>query len=319
MLCAGARWKDVVSTWPDPPGWQALDVAVTAPARPGLVVQAGHRRLRLAIASRPVAWSKVDRDYQGTTTLVARDVPRCLPPITADRARRIPGPAGSDAWWSGWARWLTQQLLSGSTPSPLALGSWHIAPCSPAGPLVPWAEHLEEVATQSPVDARRWDYGVKQPPLALRSLSSFDDARVKAWRRAAREGHLPPLFLLFVTGLNRYLILDGHVRLVAALAEGIVAPGLAVVPVRPLGRVPIPHAEAALATLTRDLDDASGGWPPRALKVERINRTLVRAFDDRHVDVACTRAWPLPGGVTGWDEEVRTELAARGLAPDSLS
>ena len=78
-LHVGAHWKDVVSTWPDPPGWRALEVAVTVPARPGLVVQAGPRRVRLAIGPRPIAWARMHRDHMGTTTLVAREVGSRVP------------------------------------------------------------------------------------------------------------------------------------------------------------------------------------------------------------------------------------------------
>jgi hypothetical protein len=251
----------------------------------------------------------------GTTTLVAGDAPRCLPPITAELARRIPGPTSSDVWWSSWARWFTQQLLFRPDASPLSLGSWRVAPCSPAAREFSCAEHLEKVATQLPVHEQRWDYGRIRPPLALRELRSFGHARVKAWRRAAREGCLPPLALVFVTGLDRYVILDGHDRLAAALAEGMVAPALAFVPVRSFPHDP----EAVLAAGTRHVDDANHRRLDRQAQVEWTNRNLVRAFNHDLGTMARTRAWPLSGGVIRWDEEVRNELAARGFASDCLA
>ncbi|MFF5517656.1 hypothetical protein [Streptomyces coeruleorubidus] len=56
--------------------------------------------------------------------------------------------------------------------------------------------------------------------MVLRPLSPPDAPRVKAYRRRAREGTLAPVLLWFVSPLDVRLILDGHDRAVAALAEG---------------------------------------------------------------------------------------------------
>lgn len=43
---------------------------------------------------------------------------------------------------------------------------------------------------------------------------------MKAYRRQYREGVLPPVLLWWVSGFNSPVVLDGHDRLTAALAEG---------------------------------------------------------------------------------------------------
>ncbi|MGV9457142.1 hypothetical protein [Streptomyces sp. NPDC003635] len=60
--------------------------------------------------------------------------------------------------------------------------------------------------------------------LPLRRLSAPDAPRVKAYRKHAREGTLAPVLLWSVTFLDGWLILDGHDRAVAALAEGWTPP-----------------------------------------------------------------------------------------------
>nr|WP_260859710.1 hypothetical protein [Streptomyces cupreus] len=55
--------------------------------------------------------------------------------------------------------------------------------------------------------------------LPLRRLSAPAAARVKAYRKHAREGTLAPVLLWWVTFLDGWVILDGHDRAVAALAE----------------------------------------------------------------------------------------------------
>lgn len=56
--------------------------------------------------------------------------------------------------------------------------------------------------------------------LPLRPLSRPDAPRVKAYRKHARDGTLAPVLLWWVSFLDGWLILDGHDRAVAALAEG---------------------------------------------------------------------------------------------------
>ncbi|MFG2333996.1 hypothetical protein ACGFMM_30875 [Streptomyces sp. NPDC048604] len=60
--------------------------------------------------------------------------------------------------------------------------------------------------------------------LPLRPMPGPRDSRVKAYRKQAREGTLPPVLLWWVSGLDCHLVLDGHARLAAAIAEFIEPP-----------------------------------------------------------------------------------------------
>src|SRR6202000_1151330 len=66
--------------------------------------------------------------------------------------------------------------------------------------------------------------------LPLRRLSPPDAPRVKSYRRQYRGGVLPPALLWWVSGMDSLLVLDGHDRIVAALAEGAVPEVLVLAP-----------------------------------------------------------------------------------------
>ena len=52
-----------------------------------------------------------------------------------------------------------------------------------------------------------------------------EDGRLKYWRKRARQNQLPPVLAYELAALSdRWLILDGHLRLAAALAEGQLPP-----------------------------------------------------------------------------------------------
>jgi hypothetical protein len=93
---------------------------------------------------------------------------------------------------------------------------------------------------------------------------------VQAWRKRAKDGTLPPILAMLVRGMGGWLLLDGHVRLAAALAEG----------------APVPVLHLFVVT------DRNGSVEPSGF------------------------AWPLPGGLVRWREEVIARLAALGRPAD---
>jgi hypothetical protein len=77
-----------------------------------------------------------------------------------------------------------------------------------------------------------WDIGDWLPPLLLRKPPELDEGRVHAWQKVARAGRLPPLLLWWIAGLDRFVVLDGAHRLVAAIREGVCPMALALSAVR---------------------------------------------------------------------------------------
>jgi hypothetical protein len=123
-----------------------------------------------------------------------------LPPITAALARTVP------SWPHRYASWLTAR------PGPLHAGWWSLRPWQPS-PAV-WEHEL----AVDPAGYLDWCAGW-QGVVPTRPLPAGEHGRVKAYRKLAREGTLPPLLVWWVSGLDGWLLLDGHARLVAAPVE----------------------------------------------------------------------------------------------------
>ncbi|HEX5597342.1 MAG TPA: hypothetical protein VFX61_15195 [Micromonosporaceae bacterium] len=142
----------------------------------------------------------------------------------------------------------------------------------------------------------------------------MDADRVRSYRRQLREGILPPALLWWVSGLNTLLVLDGHDRIAAALAEQVV-PEVAVL------------APAVNTLLASD-------WQHRAIeeyvnRVEHLKAVQANRFAPVHIASISrqfaatltriaraegrTRAWQVPGGRAAWDQQ------ARQLTPDWTS
>ncbi|MGW2825912.1 hypothetical protein ACWC24_33635 [Streptomyces sp. NPDC001443] len=130
-----------------------------------------------------------------------------LPPLTAAAMR-----TGAD-WRHRYALWLEDTELG-----PLHFGRWLLAPRSTFAPGI-WDGDLVQDwpdATLELLCGGGW-HGV----LPLRPLPTPNASRVKAYRKHAREGTLAPVLLWWVSFLDGWLLLDGHDRAAAALAEGM--------------------------------------------------------------------------------------------------
>ncbi len=326
----GVRWGNLEG---DGLGRLGLDCVVDATdlqaRRPPLHVQAGAPGyLRLMAARWPVAWFRIEGDHYGyhyaRRGLGGASPGLVLPPISAAEVREVAGAAGSDAWSDAWSRRFMRGLLS-SVLSPLHAGRWWMARMPAylsdgsylkvdATTWLPPVAQLGRFADQRRHDYTPWDFCDDPCPLALRDLSLPSDGRVKAWRRACREGTLPPVLVQWVSGICRYVVLDGHDRLLAALEEGQLPQLLALFSVRARERQVDPQrAEQVSAIVQRQLAAAGNPElrPGRAFRVETANRLLVEAFDDRPHVGPTSRAWPLDGGVTSWRREVEHELAGK--------
>lgn len=305
--------------------------------RPRLRVEAGAgRRMRVAIDGAPVLWARVAPDHHGYAYLRAHAGRRSLglaPPFTFASARSGRHAPGSDAWLRRWCFAFAREFTQGR-PAALGSGATFIGPCAATRSSATRESRLGvrvcvpalvEVARAFDVtmhDFELWDTCERtSPPIAFRSPSPAGDGRVKAFRKLAREGTLPPVAFAWISGLQRYVLLDGHDRLHAALLEGVSPACLAVLQVSPRAR-PLAGPRAASAgaiheQLAQALTDGprSGGAP---LPFPTANRLLLAAFDDRDEYDVRSRALPLTGGSAVWDAEVRLALARLGEEDEDL-
>jgi len=252
------------------------------PAR--LRVEAGSPRLiRCAIDGDARLWARPDRHLQGIWVLrgACDESPNVLPPWRFDEARAIAEASRRDGG-AAWAKQMARALFD--TPEPgLDRGTYRFArpptnraewggPCrgSPGSVLRAFeAAEPEWLPWQSA-------FGVAHP---LRARPRAGDARVKAWRKAAREGWLPPLLLAWISGLNAYVLLDGHGRLRAAELEETVPDVLVV-----WRLVEVPNESASWADdIGERYARASRGFDAWTRDTAAsLNRELARAFSPTH-------------------------------------
>jgi hypothetical protein len=328
------RWQDFAT--PDGSGtWQGLDLLVDrADLRAGAPVFrvcAGERRLRVECAGAPVLWAHVHRWRYGLWVLLAPHAASwaVVPPITRPDLAAVDAAPHTEAWWRAWSRWFARELVA-SPRTPLSAGRWALTPAHASGvpsPPTPKAQFgwsyggwelraVHDVRTCLDEAALRWEsWFINGSGGLLRShlAAPADAARPRAFRKRVRDGTLPPVLVTFVSGLDMFVLLDGHDRLRAALAEGTVPPILVLWKVRadPNPRMP-DREEEVLRGIERERE-ARGGRES-LLATEAANRRLITVFDDRDTLHARTAAWPLVGGAARWEREV----AAEGVAEEHL-
>jgi hypothetical protein len=295
--------------------------------RPAFHVEAGRgRRFRICSGEQPFLWARVTDDYYGYAYVRARTGWRSvIRPIHAADVREVTresekAPPRSRAW----AKWFFRAFAGGGDV--IASAQTFVGPCEaflgksnadsslpPERLPVPCAPRVEEVPSIADAGYVAWDLTIDLPPLPARGLSAATDGRVKAWRKLVRDGTLPPVLLGWINGLQRYLILDGHDRLLAALLEGVVPECLAVSSVSEshprLGDTA--GIDRQVAHLLEQATPLKNGRV-----VAQVNRLLLRAHDDRPRFFFATRGWPLAGGTQQWDREVERELEDRGDIDD---
>ncbi|RZU75946.1 hypothetical protein EV384_4526 [Micromonospora kangleipakensis] len=274
-----------------------LGLVVTGRDMPGLRLEvASGGRLLLRQPSRLVLLGKVHRWNYGVHVYRTGGYVSPLPPLRADHARQVT-PLGSAAWFDRWAHQFASWLDDADT-GPLHNGFWFLRPRR----LPPYC--LRGDLTQDyPAAYLDWLEGWNGV-LPMRQLPDADAARVKAYRRQAREQVLPPILLWSVSGFDGYLLIDGHCRLAAALAEGI-EPSVLVLAIGSDPEVDhewLDHAAAHVELLDRVNEQAVRG---RADAL-RAADALTRRFADVCADLpqeGRTRAWPVRGGVRAWEQQ----------------
>jgi hypothetical protein len=307
-----------------------LTVTVDDERRPAFAVQiCTPRLLRIAIGDEPILWTRVDDDYWGYELLRPRRSQSLgvLPPIPFALVHEYSEPP-SGASNRAWAKTFVE-MLSTSAASPLVTGRWLLGRYGDTdGPSELPRDLVTKIVSQRLHGYVQWDFGDSVYPMTLRQLSAPDSGRVKAWRKHARAGTLPPVLLYGVTGLAACVVLDGHDRLLAASLEGTSAPALRLDAISDEAYVRDPAATNALleglavqwAAAERERARPPGERLARArrlLDVERVNHLLLDAFVPE-LRERPTQARRIPGGIDQWVREVGSELAAQGIRDTDL-
>lgn len=287
-------------------------------AAPRLVVQASDGCLVLSVDGRDHLFARVHPHLQGVHIGVA-PTPElgALPPIRVDTIRAVES-ASRDHEPFAWARWFARAVAEANLFAP---GDYAITEAldgtdaSGRGDVGAAPSSLVSLDPVAPcLDAPRvswldW-FGDDRDVLRLRQPSAVDAARVRAWRRRACDGTLPPVLLWFVAGLDTCVLLDGHDRLLAAREEGV-APRLLVLWRYSVARRSVDRArQEGLVGELRDRRAHPSARRP-ALSTDQENKLLLEAFPPSVRLHPTTRATALRGGAAAFAQRARAALGAR--------
>lgn len=323
------HWRDI-----DEGGWEGIAVELTAgdvPRRPPWNVDVARPGcVRLTAGDVPRWWGRIARGWgdigmlRGEAMTPGDAVVRAM---TAAEVRAVTDAPGSVGWWRAWARWFAEAMVA-SGRSPLRPGTWCLTPAT--------CDDVPGVAVAGrptrPVPSQRWrlargrieralgeqwtaDLFVENTfshgsgaLLPLRRASAEDSGRVKAWRKQARDGTLPPVLVYFAAALDVFVLLDGHDRFAAARAEGAPVPWLLASAV---AMETYPVDEGKRAGIARQVERLMTLDPP--VPVATLNAVYAQAFDDGPWPRRLCYGRALAGGALAFGREVQRRLAELGL------
>ncbi|QED26961.1 hypothetical protein FRD01_06835 [Microvenator marinus] len=139
--------------------------------------------------------------------------------------------------------------------------------------------------------------------IPLRQSSDPEYGRVKWYRKLARSGNLPPVFLFRHDGLDSRLVFDGHDRLLAARLEGVFPHMWEISRVRVEDRsYPEEECTSIEANLAYELEKECRG-KRRHEQVEAINQRLLE-LHSRQALIHRPTVRVIPGGLTTWCDDI---------------
>jgi hypothetical protein len=300
---------------------RGLWIDVDGPTMPQMRVEiAPPRQLRIVQGDETVMLGWVDPGHLGVEFLRTGSFESAVAPIPASEARRRGEVDDAERWFSGWCHEFVDALES-SDIAPLHAGSWtlrpaqirsertSLSPVSRAGTpavdpnLLEYDDRLLVADRSGYVD---WRWSGSGAVLPLRPLSPPDAGRVKAHRKLVRDGVLPVL-VWWLGGLSCSVIIDGHDRFAASIAEGVAPPLIELLGVRSPDddrRVDgeVGRTLEELLMLAEDGDTSSG-------RARAVGAALAAAQLRAELR-ARTLAWPLPGGSEAWLAEAMTSSPA---------
>ena len=331
-------WRDIEDLAGN---WSGLGVDVKRPcaAKPPLRLLSGDNlRMQLVLGDQTLLWGTLSRCFYGVW-LIRNTLLEQLPltlveaidsPTVEQHAQLAPA-----LRLKAWSRFFIDQLrhqqpdflypgywlVRGLWYQPLKLiqrqwaqeQHWNFVGGQDALSHLPeWSIRGDNLLSNQEPGAPRW-VALGEAGGAVVGLHAVDrfsgrlTGRLKWWRKKAREGSLPPILLWYVSGLNAYLILDGHYRLQAALDEQV-APQFLVLSSPKLShyRRNEEEEQKVLNALLRQSEKNN-------LDLSHVNQRLIYTFDDRPYHRVGSQAWAGIASNEAWVDEVTRYLTAHGM------
>ncbi|NJK31849.1 MAG: hypothetical protein HC927_05205, partial [Deltaproteobacteria bacterium] len=209
---------------------------------------------------------------------LAHDFP--LPPIRAELLRDAPAGEGRE-WQRYFCRWVAEHIDAGNIAY---AGDWGVEMIA-ARTIGNLRDCLDEPAAIQ----KTWMLNGSGDCLALRARPDEHEGRVKMWRKQARIGRLPPIVVWWISGLDCWVLIDGHRRLLAAVLEGR---EVEVIGVYSFHDIWYPTEEAIAKIELERATRARGGALTERAQIE-LDRRLVEVH--RGYRMWRTRAWARVG------------------------
>ncbi|MFF8504385.1 hypothetical protein ACF07L_27575 [Streptomyces anulatus] len=276
----------------DSESWVGLGLELRHATGPGLRPEvADGNRIVLSQGPDAVLLARIDDDRGGVEYSRTDYYRSPVAPLRATEVRALAG-GGRPYWYARWAHRFAD-ALEASPLGPLHEGRWVLAregvTRTGDGPVGPWRSLLLDDHPDGCIDWSTGSRGI----MPLRQLRPPDGGRVKAYRKQAREGILPPVLLWWFSGLHCYVILDGHARLVAAVAEDR-EPAVLVLSRARSEEQTRTGRDKALSDhhLTMSILDGPHPVADREGAARSASHLLATQLHRLEVDYAPTRAWP---------------------------
>lgn len=287
--------------------WRGVLTEIRGPCEPRLKAELSEvRRFRIVQGDDPLLWCRAWPDWYGVEVAWDQPLSSVIPPISANAARDVADAEGA-RWMQRWAHRMLDLLMS-STSGPLHDGRWTVEPMAVAhAPSVLAMKGLRLISVDVDEDLQGTGSGSlywgnqRAQVVPLRPLSPIDAARVKAFRKLANEGLLPPVLLWWVNGLAAPVILDGHDRFTAARAENLGPPMLCLSHVMSV-------EDARARGGWNDLDEVAKlrhvfeTQPTHAAAHEALSRRVGQAMAQVE-HTSTTRAWTAPVPPEAWPDD----------------
>jgi hypothetical protein len=289
-------------------------------------------RARLVLHDRVLLWLKFESNHYGVNVLKARAEETSMPWIDADtlRSSQIEAIRAKPVAkrFAAWAQVFAEQLLT-SAHSMLYPGHWMLGTARPQPNQKRWTygtdfpfrhrlsrcviwqlDKVEETLTQNNNVFCDWFVSPDYKIITLRDVDQ-DAGRVRWWRKKIREGSLPPVLLWYVSCLCSYVLIDGHDRLAASIAEGVAPDFVILHRVEAHEREPDVDTQAAI---TKSLEARALNPRKRELDVNSLNDIVLAAYENRPWYLTeLDTAWPKRFSNAQWNAEIRARLSELGL------
>ncbi len=200
-------------------------------SKPKLHLQAcGRGFFKLCYDEKTVFWAKQHCCYYGVALLKTFDYESILSPIRSSEVEKRKALTKAEALES-WSSYFMDDLKRNADEL-LYDGTWMMSAYVHDTKYNNYAQlhknniahaciyGVEDALNETAFQQIDWFMGDEDSFVNLKKVDEYD-GRLKWWRKKARENVLPPVVLLPISGLQHYIVLDGHYRLKAAYDEGV--------------------------------------------------------------------------------------------------